>query len=99
MDRVLVIGGAGFIGSNIVDRLMIDEAYVKVLDDLSNGSKTNISRWLESDKFDFVMGDMRNREVVRQALENVNVVYLQAAKVSIPLSVNNPYLVLDVNVM
>ncbi|MGY5882008.1 MAG: NAD-dependent epimerase/dehydratase family protein, partial [Candidatus Thorarchaeota archaeon] len=99
LKRFLVIGGAGFIGSNIVDRLMVEGEYVRVLDDLSNGHMANINQWTDSDRFDLTIGDMRVSEVVRDALENIDVVYLQAAKVSIPLSVENPHLVLDVNIM
>lgn len=99
LDRSLVIGGAGFIGSNLVDRLMSDGGYVRVLDDFSNGSRKNLSRWTGNDRFDLVNGDMRHRETVANSLKEIDVIYLQAAKVSIPLSVENPHLVLDVNVM
>jgi UDP-glucose 4-epimerase len=99
MNQVLVIGGAGFIGSNIVDRLMTEGTPVRVLDDLSNGSNINLSRWSNDDRLDLIQGDMRNRKSVKRSLEDVDVVFLQAAKVSIPQSVENPYLVLDVNVM
>ncbi len=98
-ESVLVIGGAGFIGSNIVDRLMEEGARVRVLDDLSNGIRTNISRWNGSSRFEFVQGDMRNREIVRNSLKDISTVFLQAAKVSIPFSIENPHLVMDVNVM
>jgi nucleoside-diphosphate-sugar epimerase len=99
MNQALVIGGAGFIGSHIVDRLIAERAFVRVLDDLSNGSNLNLSRWSNDDRLDFIKGDIRDRKVVKRSLEDVDVVFLQAAKVSIPLSVENPYLVLDVNVM
>ena len=99
MDMVLVVGGAGFIGSNLVDRLMSENKYVKVLDDFSNGKKENLSRWLGDDRFELIKGDMRDRDVVKKALENVNALFLEAAKVSIPQSIDNPYLFFDVNVM
>lgn len=98
-EYILVIGGAGFIGSNIVDRLMIEGAYVKVLDDLSNGTYSNIKRWEGDSRFNFIQGDMRNRDIVRKSLENVKIIFLEAAKVSVPFSVENPHLVLDVNIL
>jgi len=94
-----VIGGSGFIGSHIVDRLMNDGEFVRVLDDMSNGSESNISAWLKNERFEFLLGDMRKEDVVNKAMEDIDVVYLEAAKVSVPLSVREPHLVMDVNVM
>ena len=99
MDVALVIGGAGFVGSNLVDRLMTENKHVRVLDDFSNGKRENLSKWLDNDRFGLIEGDMRNREAVKQAVENVNVLFLQAAKVSVQQSIDNPYLFFDVNVM
>lgn len=94
-----MIGGSGFIGSHIVDRLMNDGEFVRVLDDMSNGSESNISAWLKNERFEFLLGDMRKEDVVNKAMEDIDVVYLEAAKVSVPLSVREPHLVMDVNVM
>jgi len=94
-----VIGGSGFIGSHIVDRLMNDGEFVRVLDDMSNGSESNISAWLKNERFEFLLGDMRKEDVVNKAMADIDVVYLEAAKVSVPLSVREPHLVMDVNVM
>ena len=97
--HALVIGGAGFIGSNLVDRLMMEGINVRVLDDFSNGSYSNIQKWKADEKFSLDKGDMRKNKVVNKALQDIDIVYLQAAKVSVPFSVKNPHLVLDVNVM
>ncbi|MHA1637009.1 MAG: SDR family NAD(P)-dependent oxidoreductase [Candidatus Thorarchaeota archaeon] len=99
-DRVcLVTGGAGFIGSHIVDRLMNEGAIVRVIDDLSNGSEDNFRQWNNHERFEFIKGDLRNRDAVKPAVNGVSVVFHQAAKVSVPASVKDPYLSMDVNVM
>lgn len=98
-ENALVIGGAGFIGSNIVDRLMEEGAQVRVLDDLSNGDRANLSKWEDSDRYSFIHGDMRDRDSVKSSLKDTNMVFLQAAKVSIPFSVENPTHVVEVNVL
>ena len=92
-------GGAGFIGSHIVDRLMNEGSFVRVLDDLSNGSESNNSTWQKNERFEFLRGDMRNEDIVKKAMEDIDVVFHEAAKVSVPFSVKEPHLVLDVNVM
>ncbi|MFX1579450.1 MAG: SDR family NAD(P)-dependent oxidoreductase [Promethearchaeota archaeon] len=96
---VLVTGGAGFIGSHIVDRLMELGAKVKVLDDLSSGSLENLSRWRNNPNFELINGDIRNPEIVKEAVRGISVVFHQAAKVSVPFSIENPTLVADVNGM
>jgi UDP-glucose 4-epimerase len=98
-DWVLVTGGAGFIGSHVVDRIMEEGAQVRVLDDMSNGKKENIENWMNNPKFEFIVGDIRNQDAVRDALKDISIVFHQAAKVSVPASVKNPLLTMDVNVI
>jgi len=98
-SEVLVTGGAGFIGSHIVDRLMELGAWVKVLDDMSSGSLMNVNRWGENQNFELIKGDIRNPEIVRNAVKGTSIVFHQAAKVSVPFSIENPILVADVNAM
>lgn len=95
----LVTGGAGFIGSNIVDRLMNDGLVVRVVDNLSNGKIDNLSKWRNHRKFEFIKGDIRNSKVIRKCIPDVSVIYHQAAKVSVPASISDPHSTIDVNVM
>ena len=96
--RILVTGGAGFIGSHLVDRLMEEGYEVVVLDNFSAGKVENIQCHLDSQSFHLVKGDIRNLEDVRKALEDVDVVFHLAAIVSVDFSVKNPLLVNEVNV-
>jgi nucleoside-diphosphate-sugar epimerase len=96
--RTLVTGGAGFIGSHLVDRLMKEDYEVMVLDNFSTGKVENIQLHLGSQKFHLVKGDVRNLENVREAVRDVDVVFHLAAIVNVPLSIEDPLLVNDVNV-
>ena len=69
--RILVTGGAGFIGSHLVDALMTSGKSVTVLDNLSSGSLDNIRRWINNPKFNFIHGDLLDRESLRKALKDV----------------------------
>jgi UDP-glucose 4-epimerase len=97
--RTLVTGGAGFIGSHVVDGLMELEAEVIVLDDMSNGVVENVADWKDNKRFKLVKGDIRDQKTVQKHLQDVEYLFHQAAKVSVPFSVKEPHLVLDVNVM
>ncbi|MBK9766162.1 MAG: SDR family oxidoreductase [Chloracidobacterium sp.] len=87
-SKVLVTGGAGFIGSNLVDELIRQGAKVTIIDDLSTGSRENLDE-IAGD-FDFVQGDINNSQLVNKAIEGVEIVYHQAALPSVPRSVENP---------
>ncbi|MDW8044794.1 MAG: SDR family oxidoreductase [Nitrososphaerota archaeon] len=96
--RVMVTGGAGFIGSHLVDRLVKDGYDVIILDDLSSGSKMNIKKHLESKKVKFVIGDVRDSKLLLKYLRGVEVVFHNAAIVSVSQSFKSPTKVNDVNV-
>jgi len=96
MARYLVTGGAGFIGSNIVEELVRRKQEIVVIDDLSTGKRENIEPFL--DMITFIEGDIRDRELVRKALDGVDYVLHQAALASVPRSIENPILVNEVNV-
>ncbi|MEM2362627.1 MAG: GDP-mannose 4,6-dehydratase [Candidatus Nezhaarchaeales archaeon] len=98
MSRVLVTGGAGFIGSHLVDRLIQEDLEVVVLDNLSTGSLDNIRAHMGKRNFQFVRGDIGVRDLVRRVLRDVKYVFHLAAVASIDLSMRRPDLANRVNV-
>jgi UDP-glucose 4-epimerase len=97
MTKVLVTGGAGFIGSHLVDRL-VDEGYdLRVIDNLYSGKLENIEHHIKNGKLDFIKGDIRDASLVKKSLVGVEAVFHLAALISVPFSVSNPQLTLDVN--
>jgi UDP-glucose 4-epimerase len=96
--KALVTGGAGFIGSHLVDRLVDSGYVVRVVDDLSTGSLENIHDPLKNGRVEFVEGDVRNASVVERCVEGVDVVFHLAAVASVPFSVEHPHFTFDVNV-
>ncbi len=95
--RILVTGGAGFIGSHITERLIQDGHTVRVLDDLSSGRLENLAA--VRSQVEFVEGDIRDRQVVRQAVAGVDAVIHEAAWRSVPKSMSDPYGYTQVNVL
>lgn len=98
VNRVLVTGGAGFIGSHLVDGLISEGFDVVVLDDFSGGRRENLSLHFGKPNFCLVEGDVKDKADVKKALEGVGVVFHLAAIVSVGFSVKNPLLVNEVNV-
>ncbi len=96
MATCLVTGGAGFIGSHLVERLVEIGDDVVVLDDLSTGKPDNLQS--VANKIDFIKGDVRDLELVKRAAKGVDFVFHQAAMRSVPLSVINPAIFNEVNV-
>ena len=91
--KILVTGGAGFIGSNIVEYLMHHgAAHVRVLDNMSNGFMINIEPYLNLPSFEFINGDITDPETCRKACEGMNMVTHQAALGSVPRSIAHPEL-------
>jgi UDP-N-acetylglucosamine/UDP-N-acetylgalactosamine 4-epimerase len=94
----LVTGGAGFIGSNIVEYLLKHNAgKVVVLDNLSTGFEENIKSYLRLPNFRFIKGDICNLEDCNRACEGINYVFHQAALGSVPRSIKNPIATHNVN--
>lgn len=88
MSTYLVTGGAGFIGSHIVDRLVSEGQTVRILDDLSTGSMGNIEHVL--DHVEFIRGDVSDLETVRNSMAGVDYVFHEAAIASVAESVADP---------
>lgn len=98
-SKVLVTGGAGFIGSHIVDRLVAEGFEVTVLDDFWSGKMENISNCLNAKTLNLVRGDIRDVALVKKVVKDVDAVFHEAALVDVALSVKNPLLFNDVNVV
>ena len=88
MEKFLVTGGAGFIGSNICKRLVSEGCFVRVLDNLLTGKKSNLAGIV--DKIEFIEADMGDSDVARSAMKDIDVILHQGALPSVPLSVDNP---------
>ncbi len=96
---VLVTGGAGFIGSNIVEYLLkYNIGHVRVLDNLSNGYYSNIKDFENFLNFEFIQGDIRDIETCIKAVKGVNFIVHQAALGSVPRSIEDPMISNSVNV-
>lgn len=98
--KVLITGGAGFIGSNLAEKLlrMPEVGLVRIIDNLATGFKENIVSFLPDKKFEFVEGDIRDYNVCVKASEGVDIILHQAALGSVPRSIQNPVLTNEFNV-
>jgi len=96
--RVLVTGGAGFIGSALSERLLRDGGEVSVIDNLSTGSLKNIESFKNSPKFDFVEGDIRNAELMESLVGNSDAVFHLAAAVGVNLIAQEPVHTIETNI-
>jgi len=97
-SRVLVTGGAGFIGSALVETLLAGENEVVCLDNFATGKRENIAEFIDNKRFRFIEGDIRNIDDCRKAADGVQFVLHQAALGSVPRSVKDPVTSNDVNV-
>ncbi len=96
--KILVTGGAGFIGSNLCELLLEKENEVICLDNFSTGKRHNIENFLSDPNFTLIEGDIRNIEDCHKACSDVDYVLHQAALGSVPRSITNPITTNDVNV-
>lgn len=96
MTRYLVTGGAGFIGSHLVERLVRDGQSVRVLDNFSTGKRDNLAPF--AGQIELIEGDLRNRDDCRRACDGVEIVFHEGAVPSVPKSVEDPVTSHEANV-
>ncbi len=96
--RVLVTGGAGFIGSHLTERLLKDGHEVAVIDNLGTGSLKNIENYKEHSGFEFVKGDIRNVELMEPLVEHSDMIFHLAAAVGVKLIAEDPVLTIETNI-
>ena len=98
--RVLVTGGAGFIGSNLVSKLLDDTevTLVRVIDNLMTGYKENLTPFVANKKLEFIEGDITDASVCKRIMQNISHVSHQAAIGSVPRSINDPWLTHNNNI-
>jgi len=97
-QKILITGGAGFIGSHIVDELIKRKNELIVLDNLSSSNIKNIENHLSKDNFRFVKGDVRDVDLLNSLLKDVDIVFHYAANPDVRLSVERPEIDFEINV-
>ena len=98
LKRILITGGAGFIGSHLAEALVADGKEVAVIDDLSTGSLANIAALQNHPRFHFFQASIRDPGALAQALEGVDFIYHLAAAVGVELVVKSPVYTIEANV-
>lgn len=96
--KILVTGGAGFIGSNLCEYLLQHDNEVVCLDNFATGRTQNIQHLLENKKFTLIVGDIRNLADCHKAAQGIDYILHEAALGSVPRSINDPITTNDVNV-
>lgn len=96
--NVLVTGGAGFIGSNLIEKLLALEANVICLDNFSTGRMDNLTNVINNTNFTLIEGDIRDLDTCQKACKSIDFVLHEAALGSVPRSINDPITSNDVNV-
>jgi UDP-N-acetylglucosamine 4-epimerase len=97
-SKVLVTGGAGFIGSNIIEKLLKQDNFVVCLDNLATGKMSNIEAFKENKNFRFINGDIRDIKICEEACKGIDIVLHQAALGSVPRSIKDPVTTNQVNI-
>jgi UDP-N-acetylglucosamine/UDP-N-acetylgalactosamine 4-epimerase len=100
MQKVLITGGAGFIGSHIVEHFLKRGHYVRILDDFSSGSRSNLLflKKYPKNRWDIIRGDIRSQAICLRSCKGMKYVVHQAALKTVPKSIKNPHIFNDVNI-
>jgi len=96
--KILITGGAGFIGSNLVEHFLNQNNKVVCLDSFITGHRKNIEPFYTNPKFTLIEGDIRNYEDCQKAVEGIDYVFHQAALGSVPRSIQDPMTATDINI-
>jgi len=97
-SRVLVTGGAGFIGSNLIETLLANNNSVVCLDNFSTGKRENLKTFINNSSFRLIEGDIRNYSDCETAVKDIDIVFHEAALGSVPRSIKDPVTSTDVNI-
>ncbi|MBE0390218.1 SDR family oxidoreductase [Flavobacterium sp. PL002] len=97
-NKILITGGAGFIGSNLCEYFLSKGHEVTCLDNFATGHKHNLANCIDNPKFTLIEGDIRNAADCEKAVKDKDFVFHQAALGSVPRSINDPITTNDVNV-
>lgn len=97
--KILITGGAGFIGSHLAERLLDDGHQVSIIDNLSTGRLENIESFKDSGNFHYTIGSVLNRELMEKLMAGVDQVYHLAAAVGVKYIIENPLLSLKTNIV
>jgi UDP-N-acetylglucosamine 4-epimerase len=96
--KILITGGAGFIGSNLCEHFALQGISIICFDNLMTGKMENINHLLELPNFKFIKGDIRNIDDCKKAMIGVDIILHQAALGSVPRSINDPITTNDINI-
>ncbi len=98
-SRVLITGGAGFIGSNLVESMLEAGNWVVCLDNFSTGKRENLAAFHENPRFTLIEGDIRDYETCRKAASGAEYIFHHAALGSVPRSISDPVTSVEVNIV
>src|ERR687890_41756 len=96
--RILITGGAGFVGSHLADELLARGHAVHILDDLSTGSMANIRHLKENPRFGYTIESCHNAPIVGELVDEADIVYHLAAAVGVELIVESPVRTIETNI-
>lgn len=97
--KILITGGAGFIGSHLAEKLLKEGHEISVIDNLSTGKYSNIIHLIKNEKFSYVIDSILNRDVLEKLIKNSDQIYHLAAAVGVKYIIDNPLLSLRTNIV